>query len=821
MSDVLKDISSASQTYKVNFIYNELEDFTVTTELHNDGTLEAIRKVIGFYPIRMTVDSTMVFVECINKAKHKFTGRIVNEKGQPLQFANIALMATPDSVFITGGVSNENGDFVIPCEQHQVWAKVTFVGYKTLVQKLSKSDVGIIILKPDSYNLRTLTVDGIRRTDHVDRSVYTFSTEQIKQSRHSCDLLNTVPGLITDPQSGNVKLLSGGSVKLLLNGVSASEKDLRLIPADKVKNVVYYHFAPTKYADSGSTVINVVTHRLDDGYALDLGANSAFTTGFANAGIGARYNRGFNQVALNYNINVRNYNNWQGRESYQFTRADGSSANYTYSDNTNFGYTDNSIQAKFLRAIDNNYVLQVALNTNLSHRFNNKDINIDARGDSRWTSGHGKKESNTDLTNPSLDFYFSKQLPRNQELSINVVGTHYNNSQDISNKQFSAPDDVSILDDRQDQSNKKNSIIGDFNYSKQWNDGKYNFNIRFLTIYSHSNSVLSNLLSDYNEYQYWSNSSYNALFADFSSVIAGWNYRIGGKVVRAGNSNVDNSQSCVQASPTLILSRNFNKHNNMRISIQSWVQTPSIGQLSTNASQIIPGLISQGNQFLKSAKVYSAGVSHNYYTNSLSVSTWSSVQYTDRPMFRYYEWRNIKGEDNIVQSYENARHSWNASLNVQIYFKPFGNELLTLSLQPAVSYANTSSALTGVHDKWDFPIVYAVAMRKGDFGISYRGGYSGWNLGGTYLSKNENMSDLTAFWQRRNMRVTAQCIWLFTRSKYASKLLPNNVIDWNEHHQINDNASMFTLGFTWNFFSGKRINANKKLNNADHDNGLL
>lgn len=32
---------------------------------------------------------------------------------------------------------------------------------------------------------------------------------------------------------------------------------------------------------------------------------------------------------------------------------------------------------------------------------------------------------------------------------------------------------------------------------------------------------------------------------------------------------------------------------------------------------------------------------------------------------------------------------------------------------------------------------------------------------------------------------------------------------------------MFTIGFSWNFFSGKRMKVSKKLNNRDTDSGLL
>ena len=74
LSKVLKDISASSKTYKINFIYNELEDFTVTTTLRNASILNAVKQVVGYYPIHIAIDSTMVFVECTNKAKHKFSG---------------------------------------------------------------------------------------------------------------------------------------------------------------------------------------------------------------------------------------------------------------------------------------------------------------------------------------------------------------------------------------------------------------------------------------------------------------------------------------------------------------------------------------------------------------------------------------------------------------------------------------------------------------------------------------------------------------------------------------------------------------------------
>ena len=820
MSEVLKDLSKAGNQYSINFIYDELEDFSVTVQLHNATIPEAVRKVVGFYPISVKEDGNIIFVECIKKIEHKFSGRILNDKGQPLEYANIALLNPVDSTFITGGVSNMSGDFVIPCEHRDVLAKVSFVGYVTAIHRLRSSEVGNIVMKPATYNLKNVVVEGLRRTDYVDHSVYTFSAEQVKMSRQSCDLLATLPGLYIDPVTGGVMRLSGGNVKLLINGVKASEKDLRVIPANKVKNVEYYHYAPTKYADGDATVINVITHRLDDGYALDAGAQGAFTTGFVNAWAGVHYNRGNNQFAFAWNMNLRNYDDWQGTDHYRFNRPDGTAADYTYLERNHFGYTDNYFSLKYSNANASGRVLQVELSPTISHRFSNSTTEIEARGDDRWRNGTGQKKSETDMFNPSIDVYFSSPLPKNQEISVNVVGTHFNNSQCASNLQMTDEADELLLDDRVDQNNTKYSIIGDLNYTKKW-AGNHSFAVRLFSTYGSSNSTLSNMLSDYRDYGYHSKNTYNSIFADFIGSLWGWNYRIGGKLTHVWNSNNDASESTLQGSPRLILSRKMGKRNYLRMNVQSWADSPTINQLSTNVTQEIPGLISQGNPWLKASQVYALSISHSYQHDIVSFDEWTGLNYSSHPINRTYNWQTVGTEDYIVGSWENAKCKVEWAVGGSVFYRPFGSELLTIGLELQGGFVHIESNLMGSHTKWTVRPDYMVRFHKGDFGASYHGRVGGWAIDGAYMSKTENQSELQAYWQHGNVRLTASCLWLFTRSKYGNELLANPILERQEQHQINNNASMFTLGFSWNFFSGKRMNVNKKLNNRDNDSGIL
>ena len=110
MSKALKEIEASTNKYTINFIYNELEDFTVTKTIQKKSVPDAIQEVIGLYPIKMTIDGNSIFVECINKSERKLIGKLVDTNNQPVPFANVALLNLADSTFITGGVSDEGGN---------------------------------------------------------------------------------------------------------------------------------------------------------------------------------------------------------------------------------------------------------------------------------------------------------------------------------------------------------------------------------------------------------------------------------------------------------------------------------------------------------------------------------------------------------------------------------------------------------------------------------------------------------------------------------------------------------------------------------------
>ena len=61
-----------------------------------------------------------------------WSGRVIDEKGEPMPFVNVVLLSLPDSDFVQGAVTDMDGMFKIVTDVNQGLFKVTCMGYQTL-----------------------------------------------------------------------------------------------------------------------------------------------------------------------------------------------------------------------------------------------------------------------------------------------------------------------------------------------------------------------------------------------------------------------------------------------------------------------------------------------------------------------------------------------------------------------------------------------------------------------------------------------------------------------------------------------------------------
>ena len=264
MSDALKYVQQQTAKHKIVFIYNELEDFKVTTSVRNKSVPEAIKQLIGFYPIRMTQNGDEIYVECTHKSDRHLTGKIVDEKGLPLEFADVRLLNPSDSSYITGGITNASGVFVIPLDQQRVIARFSFIGYKPVYKLCSRENIGTIQLQIEASQLGEVTVKGERifvRTENGHLAYNMPMLLQVFPADNAYEALTRIPGVADF--NGNITF-SGQSVTLIINGkpttLTAEQvaERLKQMPAEMLAKAELMPSAPAKYHVRGMA-INIVT----------------------------------------------------------------------------------------------------------------------------------------------------------------------------------------------------------------------------------------------------------------------------------------------------------------------------------------------------------------------------------------------------------------------------------------------------------------------------------------------------------------------------------------------------------------------------------
>ena len=270
LSEALIWIDNAQKTYKINFIFDELEDFTVTTSLKNASVRDAVKQVVGFYPIRVSIEQSNIYVECIQKADTKVSGQVIDEKGHPLPFATVSLLAQRDSAFINGGVSNENGDFVIPCQPQRIIVKVTCIGYQTVTRNAPVGRLGTITMKPETYMVQGVTVKGEIPQYKMTTGGMTVDVQHsiLHDIGNADDLLSMIP--MVQGRDGKFNVLAKGEPEIYINNKKVRDaNELKQLKSVDVKSVDVITAPGAQYNAEVNAVIRIKTLKTQgDGFSL-------------------------------------------------------------------------------------------------------------------------------------------------------------------------------------------------------------------------------------------------------------------------------------------------------------------------------------------------------------------------------------------------------------------------------------------------------------------------------------------------------------------------------------------------------------------------
>ena len=241
-----------------------------------------------------------------------YRGKVADEKAEPVAFANIVLFSLPDSTFITGTTSDDNGNFEIEhnAPKGKYIVRVSCIGYKSTEVNCDKADLGTIVLKSDVSTLGEVEIVAkVPRTTFRSNALVTrIEGTVLEKAGDAYDVLNRLPLVEAKREKEEVKVLQKGNIEIYINGRLCRDiKELERIASDEIKEVEVITSPGAKYASTTGAVIRIKTKKpVGDGLGVDYTNRSDVTpeteAWSVNNNLGLNYRRKGLDIGANGNL---------------------------------------------------------------------------------------------------------------------------------------------------------------------------------------------------------------------------------------------------------------------------------------------------------------------------------------------------------------------------------------------------------------------------------------------------------------------------------------------------------------------------------------
>jgi len=591
----------------------------------------------------------------------KITGKITDEKAEALPYALVKLLSLPDSAMVKSVQANLDGKFSFEQVKTGDYILATsMVGYKNYKSsKLSIADDFVlpnIKLESLTKQLKQVTVEGkkpfIER--RADKTVLNVENSIVSSGGTALEVLEKAPGVVVDKQNDQIRLNNKSGITVMIDGkpniLSGADLTTMLgnMSSDQIGTIEIITNPSAKYDAAGNAgIINIklkknknfgtngsIASTLGQGFVSGF-PSDLYRTGlnlnlnhrvekwniFGNAAYARKSN--FNQITVNRTSTANNLTSKFLQNFGRANKGDGYSgkigADYYASAKTTIGvmvdantingrldnFSQTYINEQQVGSSNNSLVNQqanskspannITANFNIKHDFKKDGENISFDAD---YSGFSNKKNET---------FDADYLDRNNQL---VNNTLLRNSTDASIDVFAVKTDYTLPISK--------SLGLEAGLKSSYVTTKNDFlSEKYIT----NNWV--NDLGKSNNFIYKEN--INAAYVNLSKKWEKWEIQAG---LRAENTNAKGNSITGQQKfdrnylslfPTVFISQNLNKDNNIRYSYGRRVDRPSYQQLSPFVFYMDPYAFDTGNPFLKPMFTDNFEISYSY-KNAFSVS---------------------------------------------------------------------------------------------------------------------------------------------------------------------------------------------------------
>ena len=219
---------------------------------------------------RLAVLMTVLMMTMVSMAKTPDVGgTVVDEKGEPMPFVNVVMLSLPDSAFVQGAMTDEQGHFQIVTPKNGALLKVSCIGYQT--QYLNAVEGLTIKMKEDALLLGEVVVKSQLPKTRVKGEAMRTTVEGtiLEKAGTVADALARVPSLEAK-RDGAVTVLGRGEAEVYINGRKVQDvSELSRLRSDQIQHVDVIQNPGARYAASTKAVVRITLKKAQgDGFSF-------------------------------------------------------------------------------------------------------------------------------------------------------------------------------------------------------------------------------------------------------------------------------------------------------------------------------------------------------------------------------------------------------------------------------------------------------------------------------------------------------------------------------------------------------------------------
>ena len=242
----------------------------------------------------------------------EIAGKVVDADGADLQFVNVVLLSLPDSLIVTGTMTDEQGLFRMTADLNRAVVQLSSLGYKTLHLPVAEVDGQMVHMVEDNAVLAEVVVKGILpKTKLTGNSmITTIQGTVLSNSGSAHDILSKVPGMTQ--RDDRLEVIGKGSPVFYINGRKVQDlEELKVLHSSEVQNIEVIANPGAAYDASVSAVVRIRTLKIQgDGFGFDISAgnNQDLQYGYSDPATTLNFKYRRNSIDVFGMVNYRNNN---------------------------------------------------------------------------------------------------------------------------------------------------------------------------------------------------------------------------------------------------------------------------------------------------------------------------------------------------------------------------------------------------------------------------------------------------------------------------------------------------------------------------------